>query len=243
MDCDCFTKRTYNGVGIAMGWWTDQFDYGTPVPLSQIQPGDLLFFSEDGSGYLTHVGIMSYNGDLLHSSSYFGKVVEAPLKYVNGLYAARRVTAGTTTATTTAKYSRVVDNATTGRFQKYQGWWPASVAGQYGRNHMRAQPARANAAWFKFDIPRRADYNVWLRHPSAANYNAAMPFGIYSPTHPYADADGMTWKNVNLRSGGGQWKFVGRYQIPAGDNWVVASSRWSKTAGYVAADAVKIAAV
>lgn len=243
MDCDCFTKTTYNAVGIPMGWWTDQFNYGTPVPLSNIQPGDLLFFSEDGSGYLTHVGILSYNGYLLHSSSYFGKVVEAELKYVNGLYAARRVTSASTTATAPARYSRVVDNATSGRFYKYAGWRAASLSGQYGRNHMRVQPARANGAWFKFDIPRSADYNVWIRHPASTRYNRAMPFGVYSPSHPYADADGMVWKNVNLRTGGGRWKSVGRFQIPAGDRWVAASSRWSKSAGFVVADAVKIASV
>ncbi len=91
MDCDCFTKRTFNDLGIPLGWWTDQLNYGRRVSLSNRQPGDLLFFSEDGSGYLTHVGIQSYNGYLLHASSYFGKVVESALKYLRGLYAARRL--------------------------------------------------------------------------------------------------------------------------------------------------------
>jgi hypothetical protein len=239
MDCDCFTKTTYNAVGIPLGWWTDQLNYGTPVAVSNKQPGDLLFFSEDGSGNLTHVGILSYNGYLLHSSSYFGKVVEAELKYVNGLYAARRLVGAASTATV-AKYSRVIDNATTGRFRKYSGWGLASATGQYGRNHARALPARANAAWFKFDIPRTADYNVFIRHPASSRFNRAMPFGVYSPSHPYADGSGMVWKNVDLRANGGRWRSLGRYQIPAGDRWVAASSRWSKTSGYVVADAVKI---
>jgi hypothetical protein len=38
------------------------------------------------------LGIQSYNGYLLHASSYYGKVVESELRYVNGLYAARRLT-------------------------------------------------------------------------------------------------------------------------------------------------------
>lgn len=91
MDCDCFTKRTFNDVGIPLGWWTDQLNYGRRIALSDRQPADLLFFSEDGSGKLTHVGIQSYNGYLLHASSFFRKVVESELKYMRGLFAARRL--------------------------------------------------------------------------------------------------------------------------------------------------------
>lgn len=92
MDCDCFTKTTYNDLGIALGWWTDQHDYGREVSLSNRRPGDLLFFSEDGSGNLTHVAILSHDGYVLHASSYFDEVVESQLKYLKGLYEARRLT-------------------------------------------------------------------------------------------------------------------------------------------------------
>jgi len=91
MDCDCFTKRTFNDLGIPLGWWTDQLKYGRSVSIPNRRPGDLLFFSEDGSGRLTHVGILSNQGYLLHASSYFGKVVESQLKYMRGLYAVRRL--------------------------------------------------------------------------------------------------------------------------------------------------------
>ena len=80
MDCDCFTKRTFNDLGIPLGWWTAQLRYGKRIARSNRRPGDLLFFSEDG-----------YNGYLLHASGYFGKVVESKLKYVRGLYAVRRL--------------------------------------------------------------------------------------------------------------------------------------------------------
>jgi cell wall-associated NlpC family hydrolase len=91
MDCDCFAKRTFNDLGIDLGWWTDQLNYGTRVSVANKRPGDLLFFSEDGSGYLTHVAIMSRDGKVLHASSFFGKVVESELQYLNGLYAVRRL--------------------------------------------------------------------------------------------------------------------------------------------------------
>ena len=83
---DCF-----NDLGIALGWWTNQINYGRRIRLSDRRVGDLLFFSEDGSGMLTHVGIQSYNGYCLHASSYFNKVCESQLKYIRGLYAARRL--------------------------------------------------------------------------------------------------------------------------------------------------------
>jgi cell wall-associated NlpC family hydrolase len=91
MDCDCFTKRTFNDLGVSLGWWTDQLNYGRRISVANHRPGDLLFFSEDGSGYLTHVAILSRNGHVLHASSYFGKVVESELQYVDGLYAVRRL--------------------------------------------------------------------------------------------------------------------------------------------------------
>jgi probable lipoprotein NlpC len=91
MDCDCFTKRTFNDLGIPLGWWSDQLNYGRRIALSDHRAGDLLFFSEDGSGRLTHVGIRSIDGYILHASSYFGKVVESELRYMRGLYAVRRL--------------------------------------------------------------------------------------------------------------------------------------------------------
>jgi cell wall-associated NlpC family hydrolase len=92
MDCDCFTRRTFKDLGIELGWWTNQINYGRPVSLSNRRPGDLLFFSEDGSGKLTHVGIQSFKGLILHASIFYGEVVESELKYMRGLYAARRLT-------------------------------------------------------------------------------------------------------------------------------------------------------
>lgn len=241
MDCDCFTKTTFNDVGVALGWWTDQHNYGDPVSLSNISPGDLLFFSEDGSGRLTHVGIKSYNGYLLHSSSYFGEVVESQLKYVNGLYEARRLVSGKDRDTSsTSGYRRTINNVSRNRFYKYAGWWTASARGQRGDNHARANPARKNAAWYKFDIPSTAAYNVYIWHPASSRFNSAMPVGVYSPSHRNADGSGMVWKYVDLRSGGGRWNFVGRYRIPSGDRWVAACSRWSNRSGYVVADAVRI---
>lgn len=54
----------------------DQANAGKNIPLSQIQPGDLLFFAyEEGKGRIHHVGIYYGDGKLLHSPK-TGKTVE-----------------------------------------------------------------------------------------------------------------------------------------------------------------------
>ncbi|MFE8700640.1 NlpC/P60 family protein [Cytobacillus sp. FJAT-54145] len=72
----------------------DQAKAGKSVEVSDIQPGDLLFFAyEEGKGSIHHVGIYYGNGKLLHSPN-TGKVIEIiPLEgtiYEKELCAARR---------------------------------------------------------------------------------------------------------------------------------------------------------
>jgi cell wall-associated NlpC family hydrolase len=40
---------------------------------------------------MDHIGIYSGNGYLIHSSSYFGEVVETKMKYIDGYWGARRL--------------------------------------------------------------------------------------------------------------------------------------------------------
>lgn len=72
----------------------EQAAAGEDVPLSEIQPGDLLFFAyEEGKGTIHHVGIYYGDGKLLHSPN-TGKTIEIiPLEgtiYEKELCAARR---------------------------------------------------------------------------------------------------------------------------------------------------------
>ena len=70
-----------------------QYQYGHKVrSRSNLKRGDLVFFKERGYGRpITHVGIYSGNGYILHASSYFGKVVNSKMKYIRGYYGARRI--------------------------------------------------------------------------------------------------------------------------------------------------------
>lgn len=54
----------------------DQAEAGKSIPLSEIEPGDLLFFAyEEGKGTIHHVGIYYGDGKLLHSPK-TGKMIE-----------------------------------------------------------------------------------------------------------------------------------------------------------------------
>ncbi len=57
------------------------------IAKSNLRPGDLVFFKEAGrSRPITHVGIYSGSGNLVHASNFFGKVVESKMKYMRGYY-------------------------------------------------------------------------------------------------------------------------------------------------------------
>ncbi len=91
-DCSCFTSLVF-------GKWVSmpdnpvyQWKFGRYVEKSDLRPGDLVFFKEAGADQpMTHVAIYSGAGNILHASSYWGRVVESPMKYVQGYAGARRL--------------------------------------------------------------------------------------------------------------------------------------------------------
>jgi len=69
-DCSGFTKYVfsffdYNLNRTAHGQISD----GRSITQSELRPGDLVFFSEGRTGYATHVGIYTGNGEFIHSSN------------------------------------------------------------------------------------------------------------------------------------------------------------------------------
>ncbi|HEU4848588.1 MAG TPA: NlpC/P60 family protein, partial [Rubrobacteraceae bacterium] len=61
---------------------------------ANLRPGDLVFFDENRNGKLQpwdHVGIYSGHRNLIHASSFFGRVVESKMKYIHGYWGARRL--------------------------------------------------------------------------------------------------------------------------------------------------------
>jgi cell wall-associated NlpC family hydrolase len=74
------------------GQWL--YDRSRWVAKSNLRPGDEVFFNEGGGSRITHVGIYSGNGYIVHASSYFGKVVESKMSYIRGYSAAKRFKSG-----------------------------------------------------------------------------------------------------------------------------------------------------
>jgi hypothetical protein len=91
-DCSCLTSLVYGKRLNLTDHPVEQWKYGREVARSNLRPGDLVFFKEAGrSNPITHVAIYSGRGNIIHASSYWGGVVERPMKYVSGYYGAKRL--------------------------------------------------------------------------------------------------------------------------------------------------------
>ncbi|MET8115941.1 C40 family peptidase [Streptomyces prasinus] len=63
-DCSGLTQGAWRAAGVSLPRTTyDQVEAGTTVPVSQAQPGDLVFFYDD----ITHVGVYVGNGMMIHA--------------------------------------------------------------------------------------------------------------------------------------------------------------------------------
>ena len=90
-DCSGFVQYVYAHFGISIPRTSqEQFNFGTPVDASNLQPGDLVFFHDDGSGP-GHVGMYIGGGLMIHAP-HTGDVVRiASLSDHGGYCGARRV--------------------------------------------------------------------------------------------------------------------------------------------------------
>ncbi|CEP92890.1 SH3-domain-containing protein [[Clostridium] sordellii] len=67
-DCSGLTYYVYGQNGVSLPRTArEQSNVGTTISQSQLQPGDLIFSSTDGSGRVTHVGIYIGNGQMIHA--------------------------------------------------------------------------------------------------------------------------------------------------------------------------------
>jgi len=77
IDCSGLVKKAFASVGIELPRTArTQFLEGTPVPLAEISPGDLLFFARSTTGRSpSHVAIYLGNGLILHASRAARRVI------------------------------------------------------------------------------------------------------------------------------------------------------------------------
>ncbi|WP_433466356.1 NlpC/P60 family protein [Spirillospora sp. CA-128828] len=75
-DCSGLTLYAYAQVGIGLGHYTgSQYNAGTRVSMSQLKPGDLVFFYSD----LHHMGMYIGNGKMVHAPQTGDVVKIAPI--------------------------------------------------------------------------------------------------------------------------------------------------------------------
>ena len=77
IDCSGLVKKAFVSVGVELPRTSGtQFLEGTPVPLAEISPGDLLFFARSTTGRSpSHVAIYLGNGLILHASRAARRVI------------------------------------------------------------------------------------------------------------------------------------------------------------------------
>lgn len=93
IDCSAFTGTVYRALNFKIPRTAAaQWDFGTAIPLEELQFGDLVFFHTRAAVYVSHVGIYLGNDMFAHASSRNGVTVSS-LKgayYAKTLIGARR---------------------------------------------------------------------------------------------------------------------------------------------------------
>lgn len=127
-----------------------------------------------------------------------------------------------------------VDNATAGRFRASASWESSTWAsGKIGADYRFRSPGESSdLAEFKVAIPTAGRYEVFTRVPGNG-YNREAPFFI-------EHAGGRATVRRDLSGAGNSWVSLGTYEFRAGDEWIVAASRWTGARGYLIADAVRL---
>ena len=78
-DCSGFTQSIFGLHGIPLPRdSSQQAGCGTPVPLDDLRPGDLLFFRDDAGSRVTHVAFAGEADTLVHSTIAVGGMVQEP---------------------------------------------------------------------------------------------------------------------------------------------------------------------
>lgn len=92
-DCSGFTQYVFAKHGISLPRVSgDQYSQGRSVSMSNLQPGDLIFFSLDGDKAIDHVGIYTGNGQFINASSSKGVTIYSLGSYWKSHYiGAKRV--------------------------------------------------------------------------------------------------------------------------------------------------------
>ena len=90
IDCSGLTMLVYRKFGVSLPHDIEkQYRYGSRVR-GEPKTGDLVFFDEHGRG-ISHGGIATGRGTIIHASDYWNKVTETRTQHIRGYKGARRL--------------------------------------------------------------------------------------------------------------------------------------------------------
>ena len=95
-DCSGFTSYVYKQFGYSINrTCSGQLDNGTPVSMSELQPGDIVIFKKgNSSSRATHVGLYIGNNQFIHASTPTKGVIISKMSdsyYTSGFVGGRRI--------------------------------------------------------------------------------------------------------------------------------------------------------
>jgi cell wall-associated NlpC family hydrolase len=94
VDCSGLTMLAWKAAGVSLVHSAAiQYDQSTPIALSQVRPGDLLFYDLDGTGIdhvVMYVGSGTYGANTIIQAAHTGTVVEFDPVWYGGLVGAGR---------------------------------------------------------------------------------------------------------------------------------------------------------
>ncbi|MBL7999743.1 MAG: C40 family peptidase, partial [Candidatus Kapabacteria bacterium] len=77
IDCSAFVRNVFQEAGIQLPRTSQQQSkQGITIPRNQMQPGDVVFFDNDGDGSANHAGIYVADGEMIHASTSNGVVYQ-----------------------------------------------------------------------------------------------------------------------------------------------------------------------
>jgi cell wall-associated NlpC family hydrolase len=88
-DCSGFTNMIYQNFGYDLDWTpAGQAELGTRIDYHDVQPGDLLFYS-NSQKYLGHVALYIGNGQIIHAANEQYGICIWDMNYREPLFAVR----------------------------------------------------------------------------------------------------------------------------------------------------------
>ncbi|MFC0531685.1 family 10 glycosylhydrolase [Phytohabitans kaempferiae] len=219
------SSATRGATGVSLSWSGGAHEYAV-YRVDGSPPSDPCLFA-DATNLVKTTRSTSYTDPTAAPGNTYTYYVSA----LDRLHREGTPSLGATVRPASGAFSVIVDAPTTAS----PNWGTSSYSAQrYGADYRYADPvAASDPAWFATTIPQTGTYRVEVWHPANSGYNSSAP-------HVVTTTAGLRTVNLDQRVNGGQWRSLGTFSLAAGTYDVVGVSRWTSTAGYVVADAVRI---